>query len=74
MFWLGGEKRLDGVRIFVAQKWVDSVASVERHSKRVLILKMILDNGLFNVLTIYTPHSEKQRRKKRVSESKCSIW
>jgi len=43
MFWMGGEERLDGVWIFVAEKWVDGVVSVERHSKRVLILKMVLD-------------------------------
>jgi len=38
---------------------VDSVVSVERHSKRALILKMVLDSGLLNVLTVYTPHSGK---------------
>jgi len=27
-FWIGGEERLDGVGIFVAEKWVDSVVSV----------------------------------------------
>jgi len=43
---MGGEERLDGVGIFVAEKWVHSVVSVERHSKRVLILEMVLDNGL----------------------------
>ena len=35
---------------------VDSVVSVERHSKRVLILEMVLDNGLVNILTVYAPH------------------
>jgi len=37
-----GEERSDGVGIFVAEKSVDSVVNVERHSKRVLILKMVL--------------------------------
>jgi len=46
LLWVGGEERLDGVGIIIAQKWVDSVVSVERHSKRVLILKMVLNNGL----------------------------
>jgi len=44
LFWMGGEERSDDVGIFVAEKWVDSVVSVERHSKRVLILRMVLDN------------------------------
>jgi len=34
-FWMGDEERSDGVGIFVAEKWVDSVVSVERHSDRV---------------------------------------
>jgi len=38
---MGGEERLDNVGIFVAEKWEDSVVSVKRHSKRVLILKMV---------------------------------
>jgi len=42
LFWMGGEQRSDSEGIFVAQKWVDSVVSVEKHRKRVLILKMVL--------------------------------
>jgi len=37
---------------------------VERHSERVLILKMILDNSLMNVLTVYAPHSGKPEEEK----------
>jgi len=43
---------------------VDSVVSIERHSKRVLILKMVLDNGLLNVLTVYAPHSGKPKKER----------
>jgi len=49
----------DDVQIFLAEKWVVSVVFVERHSERVLILKMISDNGLLNVLMAYAPHSGK---------------
>jgi len=42
LFWMGGKERSDGVGIFVAEKWVDSVVSVKRHSERVLILKIVL--------------------------------
>ena len=45
LFWMGGEERSDCVGIFIAEKWVDSVVNVERHSKKVLILKMVLYNG-----------------------------
>jgi len=32
LFWMGGEVRSDGVGVFVADKLVDSVVSVETHS------------------------------------------
>jgi len=60
---MGGKNRSDGAELFVAEKWVDSVASVERHSERVLILKMVLDKDILNVLTAYAPHSEKTEEK-----------
>ena len=50
---MGGKEKTDGVEIFVAEKWVDSVVSVERRSERVMILKLVIDNGLLNVLTVY---------------------
>ena len=53
--------------MFVAEKWVDSdsVVKVERHSERVLILKMAMDNGLLNVLIVYAPHSGKPEEEKQ---------
>jgi len=47
---------------------VDNVVSIERYRKRVLILKMVLDNGLLNVLMVYAPHSGKPK------EEKKSFW
>jgi len=41
-----------------------SVVNVERHCKRVLILKMILDNGLLNVVMVYAAHSGKAEEEK----------
>jgi len=58
----------DGVGIFVAEKWVGSVVSVERHSERVLVLKMVLDDCLLNVYTVYAPHSGKP------DEEKARFW
>ena len=42
LFWMGSKAKTDGVGIFVAEKWVDSVVSVERNSERALVLKMVL--------------------------------
>ena len=57
--------------MFVAEKWVDSVVKVDRHSERVLILKMVLDNGLLNVLMAYASHSRKLE-KKTIFGTNCS--
>ena len=38
---------------------MDSVVSVERHSERILVLKMVLRDRLLNVFTVYAPHSGK---------------
>jgi len=65
---VGDEERSDGIGIFIAERWVDSIVKVERHSKRVPILKMVLDNGLLNVFMVYAPHSGKPE------EEKESFW
>jgi len=54
--------RTDGAGIF--RKWVHSVVSVKMHSERVLVLKMVLDDCLLNVLTVYAPHSGKPDEEK----------
>jgi len=53
---MGGEERSNGVGIFIAEKWVDSVVSVKRQSKRVLILKMVLYLYTLKVPVTLTPH------------------
>ena len=54
---MGNEAKTDGVRIFVAEKWADSVVRVERHSERIMVLKMVLGDRLLNVFSVYAPHS-----------------
>jgi len=50
--------------IFVAEKWVHSIVSVKKHSKRLLILKMVFDNSLLNVLMVYAARSGKPEEEK----------
>jgi len=64
LFWMGSKAKTDGVGVFVAEKWVDSVLSVERHSERVLVLRMVLGDCLPNVFTVYAPHSGKPDEEK----------
>jgi len=61
---MGSKAKTDGIGIFVTEKWVDSVVSVERHSERVLVLKMVLGDCLLNVFTVYTAHSGKPDEEK----------
>jgi len=56
LFWIGSKAKSDGVGILVAEKWVDSVVNVERHSERTLAQKMVLGDCLLNVFTVYAPH------------------
>ena len=68
LFWMGSKAKTDGIGIFVAEKWVDSVVSVEKHSERVLVLKMVIGDCLLNVFMVYDPHSGKP------DEEKESFW
>jgi len=51
--------KIDGVGIFHAEKWVNSVVSVERRSERVMIVKLVLDERLVNVFLVYAAHAGK---------------
>ena len=42
LFLMGGKEISDGAGIFIAEKWVDYVVSIERHSERVMILKTVI--------------------------------
>ena len=64
LFLMGNESKTDGVGIFVAEKWADSVVRVERHSERILVLKMVLGDRLLNVFSVYAPHSGRRDEEK----------
>ena len=40
------------------------MVSVEKRSERVMIVKLVTDNGLINVLTVYVPHTGKPEEEK----------
>jgi len=71
---MGYKAKTDGVGIFVAEKWVDSVVSVERHSERVLILKIVLGDCLLNVLPYMLLTQGNMLRKRRVLGMMYFIW
>jgi len=51
LLWMGGEERQHGVGILVAEKWV-TVLLVSKCTVRLLILKMVSDNGFSRGLKI----------------------
>ena len=53
---------------------MDSVVTVERHSERILVLKMVLGGRLLNVFTVYAPHSGKPDEKKERFWNEVFIW
>ena len=65
LLWMGSKAQTDGVGIFVADKWVDSVVSVEKHSERVLVLQMVLGDCLLNVFTVLLLTQGNLMKKKR---------
>jgi len=62
LFLMGNEAKTDGAGIFLAEKWADSVVRVERHSERILVLKMVLGDRLLYVSSVYAPHTGKPCR------------
>jgi len=46
----------------------------ETHSERVMILKMVLDNGLLNILMVYASHSGKPEEEKHNFWNELFIW
>ena len=65
LLWMGSKEKIGGVDIFVAEKWMDSVLSVEGRSKQVMIVKLVLSERLINVFYVYAPHSGEPYEEKK---------
>ena len=51
-----------------------TVLLLSKGTVKVLILRMVLDNGLLNVLTVFAPQEGNRRKKKKVFGMMCSVW
>ena len=69
---MGSKAKSDGVGIFVPEKWVDSVVSVERHSERIFVLKTVLGDCLLSQYTLLTQGNLMTKR--RDFGTKYLIW
>jgi len=71
---MGSKAKTDGVGIFVAEKLVDSVVSVERHSEKVLVLEVVLGDCVLNVFMVYAPDSGKPVEEKERFWNEVFHW
>jgi len=58
---MGNEAKTDGVGIFVAEKWADSVVRVERHSERIMCGGGLRLTAYYlpNITKLFTPTPHK---------------
>ena len=54
-FWIGNVKGTGGVGILLAEKWVENVHDIKRISDRIMLLKLLIGNTVFTVLSVYAP-------------------
>ena len=54
-FWKGNEFGTGGVGIFLAEKWVDKVIDVNRVSDRIILIKILANDRILTVVSVYAP-------------------
>ena len=55
IFWIGNVKSTGGVGILLAEKWVENIHDIKRISDRIMLLKLLIGNTVFTVLSVYAP-------------------
>ena len=55
LFWSGNSKGTAGVRVFVAEKWIEKVFEVKRLSDRIILVKIIVGQRVLCLLSVYAP-------------------
>jgi len=55
LYWLGGDEKSLGVRMLVADKWVDKVMDVTRRNDRIMLVKVLV----VNIVSAYAPQAGK---------------
>ena len=54
-FWIGKENGLEGVCIFLAEKWVDEVVDTRRVSYRMIVIKLLVQGIIISVIPAHDP-------------------
>src|SRR6267154_2805533 len=54
-FWKGCGEGLAGVRVLVAEKWVENVIEVKKLSERIMLIRVSIGVNILNVISGYAP-------------------
>ena len=57
LYWSGNDKGTAGVGAFLAEEWIQKVFEVQRVSKRIILVKLIVGQRVVTLLSVYAPQS-----------------
>ena len=52
LFWVGNDKDMGGVRILLAEKWVEAIFDVKCVSDRIMLIKLVVGKSIVTVLLV----------------------
>ena len=55
-FWQGCNKGTAGVGVFIAERWIESVADVVRPNEQIMYVKLVIGKQIVNIVSAYAPH------------------
>ena len=58
LFCNGCKEGRDGVGVFVAERWVESIVKIDRIDEGIIVIKMALGKRLLNIFLEYAPQAE----------------
>ena len=64
MFWKGCKEGKDGVSIFVAERWVESIVKIDGIDEGIIVIKMALGKRLLNIFSVYVPQVGRSNKEK----------
>ena len=63
-FWMGREEGYHGVRVLVAEEWIEKVLDVKRWSERIMVLRVVVGRSVVNLISVYAPQSGRGKEEK----------
>ena len=54
---MGREEGYHGVGVLVAEEWIEKVLDVNRWSKRIMVLRVVVGRSVVNLVSVYAPQT-----------------